>query len=283
MTISDALRRAERRLRDAGLPDPALDAELLLRHVLGWDRAAVITRAADSLPVADEKRFSGVLELRAARRPLQHLTGTQAFWRHEFAVTPDALIPRPETEILVETALEKIRGRNAPVIVDVGTGSGCIALSLAAERRDAVVHAIDVSPAALAVAVENARRLGLAERVTFHEADLLSPLAHLRGRIDVVVSNPPYVHPSDIAGLSPEVRDHEPRQALLAPDPPYGIYERLAAESFALLRPGGQILVEVGQGMAEGVAFRLRAAGFAEVESRPDLAGIPRVVSGRRT
>ena len=282
MTVSQALRRAEHRLREAGVSEPALDGELLLRHVLGWDRAAVIARGGEPLATALETRFLALVEERAARRPLQHLTGTQAFWRHEFLVTPDVLVPRPETEVLVEAALELMRGRAEPLVVDVGTGSGCVALSIAAERPDALVHAIDVSPAALAVARENARRLRLQARVEMHEGDLLAPVARLEGRVDLVVSNPPYVDPIELPALAPEVRDHEPRHALLAAEPPYGIYRRLAREARRMLRPGGRLLVEVGQGMAETVAEAFGAAGLAGVETRPDLAGVARVVLGRR-
>ena len=282
LTAAEALRRAKQRLRDAGVPDAALDAEALLRHVLGWDRAAVLARAGEPLPGADEERFFALVDQRAGRRPLQHITGTQAFWRHEFVVTPAVLIPRPETEVLVEAALEMLRGVHAPVVVDVGTGSGCVALSLAAERPDAVVHAVDASAAALAVAGENMRRLGLQGRVELHEGDLLEPVARLRGAVHLVVSNPPYVDPSEIPSLAPEVRDYEPHAALLAPDPPYGIYERLAAQAVQTLRPGGRLLVEVGRGMADDVAARLSAAGLVGIETSPDLAGVARVVSGRR-
>jgi release factor glutamine methyltransferase len=281
MTVAEVLRQAEHRLRDAGVPEPALDAELLLRHALGWDRAAVIARGADTVPAAEEKRFFALVDERAARRPLQHVTGTQAFWRHEFLVTPDVLVPRPETEILVEAALALMRGLEAPVVVDVGTGSGCIALSIAAERPDAAVHAVDISAAALAVARENARRLGQTG-VELHEGDLLEPVAHLAGRVDIVVSNPPYVDPGELPSLAPEVRDHEPRRALLAPDGPYGIYGRLATASCRVLRPGGHLLAEVGRGMAETVAGTFRAAGLAGIQARPDLAGVERVVAGHR-
>jgi release factor glutamine methyltransferase len=281
LTVSEALHHAEHRLREAGVPEPALDAELLLRHVLGWDRAAVIARRADTVPATEEKTLFALVDERAARRPLQHVTGTQAFWRHEFLITPDVLVPRPETEILVEAALELMRGLEAPVVVDVGTGSGCIALSIAAERPDADVHAVDISAAALAVVRENARRLGQT-RVELHEGDLLEPVAHLGGKVDIVVSNPPYVDPGELPSLAPEVRDHEPRQALLAPDGPYGIYGRLADASCRLLRPGGHLLAEVGRGMAETVAETFRAAGLSGIQTRADLAGIPRVVSGHR-
>jgi release factor glutamine methyltransferase len=164
----------------------------------------------------------------------------------------------------------------------VGTGSGCIALSLAAERPDAIVHAVDVSPAALAVAAENAWRLALATRVRFHEGDLLGPVGHLGRSLDLVVSNPPYVDPAELPALEPEVRDHEPRGALLATDPPpLGIYRRLAAEAAPLLRQDGHVAVEVGRGMAAEVSAAFAAAGFEPREIRRDLQGIQRVVIAR--
>jgi release factor glutamine methyltransferase len=252
---------------------------MLLRHALGWDRAAVLTRGDEPLPPEAANRFEELVAERARRRPLQHLTGTQAFWRHEFLVTPDVLIPRPETEVLVEAALEALRGREQPVVVDVGTGSGCIALSLAAERPDATVHAVDVSAAALLVAAENAARLGLAGRVQFHQGDLLQPVPETG--LDLVASNPPYVDPTELAALPPEVRDHEPRTALLAPDAPYGIYRRLAAQAALRLRGGGVLAVEVGRGMAAEVAAAFTAAGFQAAASRRDLQGIDRVVTAR--
>lgn len=281
MTVAEALRRGEERLRAAGVPDPALDAELLLRHGLRWDRADVIARGEERLSEADEKRLFALVEERAARRPLQHLTGTQAFWRHEFLVTPDVLIPRPETEVLVETALELIRDRPAAVVVDVGTGSGCIALSIAAERPDALVHAVDVSPAALAVARENARRLDVASRICFHLGDLLEPCTALEASADLVASNPPYVDAADLAGLEPEVRVHEPTSALVPEGDPYSVYRRLFPQSRRLLRPGGRVAVEVGRGMVEGVARLAGAAGLRLERVVPDLASIPRVVVAR--
>ncbi len=280
-TVDDALRRGALRLAEACVPDPDWQSELLLRHVLGWDRSSLLARGAEGLPPDAEARFSELVTERARRRPLQHLTGRQEFWRHEFLVTPDVLIPRPETELLVEAALDLLRGHPSPTIVDVGTGSGCIALSLAVERPDAVVHAVDVSPSALAVAAENARRLGVGGRLELHEGDLLGPVASLVDRIDLVVSNPPYVDPGEIETLAPEVRDHEPRSALLAPDAPYGIYRRLAGEAARLLRQGGHVAVEVGRGMAAEVAAGFEAAGFEAAEIRRDLQGIDRLVIAR--
>lgn len=282
MTVSQALLLATRRLSKAGVAYPDLDAELLLRHVTDWDRARILTEAESDLPAGVEARFLSLVEGRARRRPLQHMTGTQHFWRHEFVVTPDVLIPRPETEVLVETALDLLRDLERPLVVDVGTGSGCIALSLAAERRDAQLHAVDLSPAALAVARENAHRLGLSDRVRFHEGDLLEPLGHLAGRIRMVASNPPYVNPADLPGLMPEVRDHEPRLALLPPEEPYSVYRRLAAQAATALMPGGWLVVEIGLDMDREVARICETAGFAIERIVPDLRSIPRTVVARK-
>ena len=166
--------------------------------------------------------------------------------------------------------------------MDVGTGSGCIALSLAAERPDAEVHAIDISEPALDVARENARRLGLEGRVAFHHGDLLEPVAHLAGRIDLVVSNPPYVDPADRESLAPEVRDHEPALALFPPGDPLSLYRRLARASASSLRPGGWLVVELGQGQAASVQAACRDEGLVPTRLDHDLAGIPRCLTARR-
>lgn len=250
--------------------------------MLGWDRAAILTRAGERPTAAAVERFRTAVAERARRRPLQHLTSVQAFWRHEFAVTPDVLIPRPETELLVETGLALLAGLTAPVVVDVGTGSGCIALSIAAERPDAVVHAIDLSPEALRVARANAARLGLVSRVEFHEGDLLAPVRARGGAIDLVVSNPPYVSAEEWTGLEPEVRDHDPRMALVPPEGVAAIYARLIHEAARLLRRPGWLAVEIGAGARVTVSDLMAGAGLGDVESRNDLAGIPRVLLARR-
>jgi release factor glutamine methyltransferase len=281
MTVGDALRLATRRLAAAGVPDPAWDAELLLRHVLHWDRAALLSREAKDLTADHEARFFSLVAEREARRPLQHLAGTQAFYGRDFLVTPDVLIPRPETELLVETALALLSGQAAPVIVDVGTGTGCIALTLAAEIPSADVHGVDISHAALEVARDNARRLGLEGRVRFCQGDLLSPVADLAESVHLVVSNPPYVSASEIPGLAPEVRDHEPRLALVPhPDAP-GLYRRLANGARRLLRGGGVLVVEIGRGMADEVTAITNGEGLRVERVIPDLQGIPRVVVAR--
>ena len=242
----------------------------------------MLSQPAAELTTEILDRFSSLVAERARRRPLQHLTGTQAFWRHEYLVTPDVLIPRPETELLVEHGLEVIRDVERPTVVDVGTGSGCIALSLAAERPDATVHAVDVSAAALAVAAENASRLGLRGRVAFHLGDLLAPLRSAFGALDLVVSNPPYIAPSEAASLAPEVRDHEPALALFAGTDRYEVYRRLAATAAEGLREGGSLLVEVGQGMADEVGRIYAARGLTLRRVLDDLQGIPRAVVAQR-
>ena len=278
MTVSEALRLAARRLAEAGVADPLLDAELLLRHVLGWDRGALLSRQTEDLTADQEVLFLSLVAEREARRPLQHLTGIQAFYGRDFVVTPEVLIPRPETEVLVEAALELLSASQRAVVIDVGTGTGCIALTLASERPAAEVHAVDISHEALEVARTNARRLGLEGRVRFYQGDLTTPLRDMVRRVDLVASNPPYVAAADIAGLMPEVRDHEPRLALLPVPDASRMYRRLAAGARRLLRPGGTLVVEIGQGLAEEVSAICGREGLRVERVVPDLRGIPRVV-----
>lgn len=280
MIASEAIEWAAARLGASGVPEPRRDAERLLAYVGGWDAAGMIVHSRDALPPADVERFEHLVEQRAARRPIQHLIGLAPFWRQELRVTPDVLIPRPETEHLVEAALDHLAPLADPVVADVGTGSGCIALAIAGERADARVHAVDLSAAALAVARENAQRLGLAGRVRFHEGDLLEPMAGLP--LDLVATNPPYVAEEEMAALAPEVRDHDPRMALVPPGDRYSVYRRLAHQARAALKPGGTLMVEVGQGMSAEVGRILEAAGFAVERVISDLQGIPRVVIARQ-
>ena len=276
------LAAAAARLREAGIETGALDAELLVRHVLGWDRAVLLTRTRDALDGVAATEILRLVEERAARRPLQHLTGSQAFWRHEFFVTKDVLVPRPETEILVEAALAVLAPGQAPMVVDVGTGSGNIALSLAAERPDAEVHAVDISSAALQVARENARRLGLLSAVRFHEGDMLSPWSGRGPLFHLVASNPPYVDALEVEALAPEVRDHEPRQALVPPGSTLSIYERLAPQAASVLLPGGHLIVEVGAGQAAAVSAIAARASLQVTRVISDLQGIPRTIVARK-
>jgi release factor glutamine methyltransferase len=279
MTAAALLAEAASTLAAAGVPSPQWDAERLLLHVLGGDRARLVADPARPVPAEAEERFRRLVERRAAREPLQHIVGTQAFWRHEFVVTPDVLVPRPETELLVETALEVLAGVERPVVVDVGTGSGCVALSIAAERPDAVVYGTDISGPALGVAFQNRERHNLEERVALLEGHLLDPLSGLRA--DLVVSNPPYVDPADRDSLQPEVRDHEPAVALFAPGDVLSVYRALVPAAAAMLRPGGALAVEISPSIGEAVGGLFLEAGFARLEVRNDLGGRARVVLGR--
>ena len=278
MTVLEALRQAASRLREAGVDSPDHDAEVLLRHSLGWDRGRLVAEGATPLAPEALEAYEALVGERTRRRPLQHLTGAQWFWKHEFTVTPEVLIPRPETELLVAAGLELLRDVERPQIVDVGTGSGCIALSLAAERPDAEVHATDISEPSVAVARENALRLGLEGRVAFHLGDLVEPVIHHAGGIDLVVSNPPYVGEDELASLAPEVREHDPREALVPPGDPVALYRRLAPAAVELLRPGRWLAVEIGLGMTDAVTRALEPAGLRLERVVPDPAGIPRAV-----
>ncbi len=281
MTVAELLAEAAHRLLAAGVEASDWDAERLLRHVLGWDRATIVASAGAPVETGPERAFRALVAQRARRVPLQHLVGSQAFWKHEFRVTPDVLIPRPETELVVEAALGLLRGAERPLIVDVGTGSGCIALSLAAERPHAQVHATDISAPALEVARENARRLGLAGRVAFYLGQLLEPVSGLEGHVDLVVSNPPYVDAAERDTLAPEVRDHEPQLALFPPGDALSVYRRLVPAAEDVLAPGGALVLEIAPSLAGGVAGLMAAAGFVGTEVRNDLAGRARVVLAR--
>jgi release factor glutamine methyltransferase len=282
VSVSDALDEARRALLAAGVPEPELDAERLLRHVLGCDRATLVASPHAALDAVALGRLRALTAERSLRVPLQHLVGSVEFWRREFLVSKAALIPRPETELLVERALLALASREAPLVIDVGTGTGCIALSIAAERPDAQVYALDVSAEALALAAQNAQRLGLQRRVRFHRGDLLEPLSGLARRADVIASNPPYLDASELPRLAPEVRDHEPPVALLPPDGDrYSIYRRLAPQARSRLLDGGLLLLEIGLGMAQEVRAICAGAGLTVEAVLPDLQRIPRVVVAR--
>jgi release factor glutamine methyltransferase len=262
-------------------PDRAcLDAETLLLHVLGKNKAWLIAHADDELPDAHAARFHTLIARRHQGEPIQHITGQQEFFGLPFRITPDVLIPRPETEHLVEQVV-----RLAPLfvklrIIDVGTGSGAIAVAVAHEWPSAVVTAIDISQSALTSAQGNATRIGFANRIRFLQSDLLAAVAG--ESFEMVVSNPPYVPASDRDSLSVEVRDHEPALALFAGEDGLDIYRRLIPQAFAALESGGYLLMEIGYGQSAAVAELLDQAGFASIEFVPDLQGIPRVACGRR-
>jgi release factor glutamine methyltransferase len=273
MRPSEVLHRAASYLQRHGVESPRTSAEVLLFGVLGTDRAGLYART-EGLTTAQAKAFGRALCQRCTGVPLQHLTGRQAFRHLDLGVRPGVFVPRPETEVLVDVALETLNGPR-PVVVDVGTGTGAVALALKHERPDASVLATELSPEAIAVAGENAVRLGL--DVHLLSGDLLAPLpGELRGRLDLVVSNPPYVAAEDIASLPAEVRA-DPELALLGGTT---VHRRLAAESPRWLRPGGALVVEIADTQGEEVRAILVCGGFEGVRVVRDLAGRDRVVAG---
>lgn len=274
MTLGEVLRRSAEHLAAKGSETPRLDAELLLAHALGLSRVDLYTQFDRALD-ADELSVCRELVARRARRePVAHIIGEWGFRRLTLKVDARALVPRPETEVVVERCLVLLRGLEAPAVLDVGTGSGAIALALADEHPGARVTAIDVSPDALALARENVERTGLAVSLAAH--DLFSGLPG--GPYDLVVSNPPYVEPEEIETLQPEVRDWEPRGALVGA----GATEAVARAALAVLRSGGALVLETAESAATAVAALLEQLGYRDVRITSDLAGRQRVVEGRR-
>jgi release factor glutamine methyltransferase len=272
---SDVLRRGADYLERHGVESPGASAEALLADVLGTDRAGLYARR-EGLSSAEARAFGRALCQRCSGVPLQHLTGRQAFRRLDLVVRPGVFVPRPETEVVVEAALAQIARLDGPLVADAGTGTGAIALSIASEHPGARVFATDLSADAVGLARENAGRHGLEVEVL--EGDLLDPLPpRLRGRLDLVVSNPPYVTAEEYAGLPPEVRA-DPELALLGGTE---VHARLARQAAGWLRPGGALVVEIGSAQGGEVGALLARAGFREVGVLPDLAGRDRVVAGR--
>lgn len=255
---------------------PRREAALLLGEVLGLAEAQLYARADDDVPEPAAVSYGQLVRRRADRVPIAYLLGRREFYGRDFAVDPRVLIPRPETEHLVEAALNRI-GDGARVL-DVGTGSGCIAVTVALERPGSRVVATDLSPGALAVAAANCRRHGVGDRVRLVRTDLLAALRP--GLFDVVVSNPPYIDVGEWPTLMPEIRDHEPPEALLAGDGLDFFRRLLAAGGF--LRAGQRLLLEIGKGQLEAVRELAERGGFEEEWVVADLAGIPRVVTLRR-
>ncbi len=253
-----------------------LEAEMLLAATLGFDRVGLYVNFDRPLTPAELSAFRERVKRRAQREPLQYILGESEFWSLSFAVNPAVLIPRADTEVLIEESLARIEG--PAKILDVGTGSGAIAVALAHERTEVCVTALDCSADALTVARGNVARHGLTDRVTCCTGDLACLPA---GPFDLVVSNPPYIPSTDWAELMPEVRDFEPRLALDGGADGLEAYRHLAGQASRILVPGGWLLVEVGIGQAADVGALFRAAGLAEVGTRDDYAGIPRVVMGR--
>jgi release factor glutamine methyltransferase len=297
MDIRGALRTGISRLREKQVASYTLAAELLLLHVLDRDRAWLYGHPEEAIDSQALDTFLSLIDRRANGEPTQHLTGRQEFWSLEFEVTPDVLIPRPETEHVIEVALDRLalRERRAGrpqktngdgfLIADIGTGSGCLAIALAKELPAATVYATDISPAALAVARRNSVLHGVANRVHFLESDLSRPLAAggaKESSFDLIVSNPPYIPAREANTLAREVRDHEPAIALYGGEEGYELYAGLIALAGSQLKPGGIFVAELGHDSLPAVQPLLDFHEWTAVGVSNDLAGIPRVIAAER-
>jgi len=286
--VRGALKKGLAQLREAQVPSFTLAAELLLLYVLKRDRTWLYAHPEEQVSTADAKRFSALIERRANGEPTQHLTGKQEFWGLEFEVSPDVLIPRPETEHVIEVALDRLAVRELRagrkqtptgeglLIADIGTGSGCIAIALAKELPAATIYATDISGPALAVAYRNAMRHNVADRVRFLEGNLLDKVTE---QFDVIVSNPPYVGRREVDKLAREVRDREPEIALYGGEEGYELYAGLIAQTAVHLKPSGILILELGHNSLPAVQPLLEAPAWTNVAVTNDLAGIPRVIA----
>ena len=277
MTPRELLRLMAVEMTAAGVPDAEVDASLLLSHITGQNPMNLRLDSWSQVSLADEEAFRTLCEKRKTRTPLQYLTGVQSFLGRDFYVDERVLIPRPETELLAERAIEALRKHPSPIALDMCCGSGCLAVSMSLGVPNADVHAADLSEGALAVTVHNAKRLHA--RVTLHQGDLFGSIPE-NMRFDVIVSNPPYIPAADCLELQEEVR-REPVMALDGGDDGYDFYRRIAQDAPPFLKDGGVLLLEVGYDQAEDVMALCRAAGFREVMDHEDYQHIDRMVEAR--
>ena len=282
-SLKEAITHAAERLQMGPHPARArADAELLLLQLLGRNRAWRIAHECDPLEESESRNFSLRIDRRLAGEPIQYIIGEAEFYGLPFQVTPAVLIPRPETEHLVEKVLQLAASVPKPLrLVDVGTGSGAIPIALAVNLPTAEITSIDISPDALALAAQNAEHNLVKEKIRLLQGDLLEPVA--QEYFDFVVSNPPYIPLSDRAGMDVEVREHEPELALFAGEDGLAIYRRLIPQAFVVLKSGGWLLLEIGFGQQTAIEELLRSAGFSRIAFIDDLQGIARVACGQRS
>jgi release factor glutamine methyltransferase len=298
-SVRALLKQGLDQLRAGNVASFTLAAELLLLHVTGKDRTWLYSHPEEILPEPTAEAYFALLTHRASGVPTQYLTGKQEFWGHEFEVTPEVLIPRPETEHLIEVALDRlavreIRAGRQPrlngenvTLIDIGTGSGCIAITLAKELPVATVYATDISKAALEVARRNASRLGVSERIHFLESNLFDSIsapatADAPLLFDLVISNPPYVSLREAQSLPIEVREHEPHSALFGGEEGYELYGALIPQAAVHLKPGGLLVLELGYNSLPAVEPLLDRSDWVNVSATKDLAGCPRVIAAER-
>jgi release factor glutamine methyltransferase len=283
VTVLDVIQRSSEFLGRRGVDSPRLQAELLLAHVLGLPRMRLYLDFERVVPPPQLEAVRELVRRRGEREPLQHLTGSTSFCGWEIAVNRDVLIPRPETELLAEQAVAFLRPRaDPPAVLDLGTGSGCLAIAIAGQCPAATVEAVDLSAPALATARANAARHGLDGRIRFHLGDAFAALPGAAKAFDLIVSNPPYIPAGELAGLQPEVRDHDPRLALDGGPDGLALYRRLAVEAPARLRPGGRLMVEFGDGQEAALVPLLAGAGWTVESVLPDDSGRARILIARR-
>ena len=273
-TVGEALRLSSRFLKAQGIPDAARDCRILMADALGIAMDRLTLHTEDPLEPEVDRVFNAHVVRRLGREPVSRILGRRAFYGRTFSVTSYVLDPRPETEALIDLALEFPFSD----LLDLGTGSGCIAITLLAERPEAVAIATDISPFALETAAENAATLGVADRIHFETSDWFQAVG---GTYDLIVSNPPYIHPDEILDLAPEVEQCDPKIALFDTEDGLSAYRRIAAGARAHLATGGRLLVEIGHMQGEAVSEIFRAAGLEDVTVHPDLDGRDRVVSAR--
>ena len=280
MQLKQAVDAAYQFFLDNDVPSPRLNAELLLMFVLGRERAYLYAYPERELTPEEQSRYDEVVRERARGCPTQYITGHQEFWGLDFIVSPAVLIPRPETEHVIETVLELLKEYkpNGKLrMIDIGTGSGCIALALGTELPQVEIHACDISEEALEVACANAVRLGLEKRIQFRQSDLLS--AYTGEQFDFIISNPPYVGESEADKVQKQVREFEPKTAVFSGWEGMDIYKRLIPQAEAALKPGGWLVTEIGYSTEEKV--KLLLTGFTNVQTTTDLQGIPRVIASK--
>ncbi len=277
MTVGESILDAVQRLSRAGIESPQVDAEWLLAEILSCSRSEVLLRAEAIISAGQLERLNKQLKRRSSREPLQHILGVVGFFGYEFRVSPAALIPRPETETLVELVLDLLTPFPSPVILDLGTGSGCVAISIAKRCPCANVIASDCSYPALQLAQQNAESLDVLSQIDFREADGLTSLAKGE-QMDLIISNPPYIPTREIAGLQPEVRYHDPHLALDGGGDGLMFYRMLAARARHHLKQGGKLVAEFGDNQEQDVEELFRQAGWPRVEIACDLSGRPRIV-----
>jgi release factor glutamine methyltransferase len=295
MDARTALKQGIAQLRAADVSSFTLAAELLLLHTLGRERTWLYTYPESEVSPDQQSQFFTLIARRASGEPVQHLTGKQEFWGLEFEVTPDVLIPRPETEHIIEVALDRLAVREIRAgrpqtlaghglqIADIGTGTGCIAIALAKELSAAKIFATDISAAALTVAKRNAARHKLSDYIHFVESNLLDALSLQPRALDLIVSNPPYIGRRESPELEREVRDHEPHSALFGGEEGYELYAPLITQAAQFLKPGGLLVLELGHNSLSAVQPLLDAPHWHNVAVTNDLAGIPRVISAHKS